>query len=73
MNGAALRGGEPSGEPGPTPRAQPFYCPYCGEEDFVPSEQHGAYHCNSCDRHYSVRFIGLGRGATAPASRSGAG
>ena len=20
-----------------TPRVQPFYCPYCGEEDFVPA------------------------------------
>jgi hypothetical protein len=45
---------------GPTARAQPFYCPYCGEEDFTPfGEERGTYVCNSCARHYSVRFIGL--------------
>jgi transposase-like protein len=45
---------------GPTARAQPFYCPYCGEEDFIPfGEERGAYLCNSCARHYTVRFIGL--------------
>lgn len=46
------------------PRAVPFYCPYCGEEDFVPSgEEHGRYHCRSCDRHFVVRFLGLGSSA----------
>lgn len=46
---------------GPTPRAQPFYCPYCGEQDFVPAgdEPHG-YHCRSCDRSFLIRFLGLG-------------
>ena len=40
--------------------AQPFYCPYCGEEDFVPwGEEKGAYLCNSCLRHFSVKFLGL--------------
>ena len=44
-----------------TPHAQPFYCPYCGEEDFVPSgEESGRFHCRSCDRYFSVRFIGIG-------------
>jgi len=48
----------------PTPRAQPFYCPYCGEEDFVPSaETAGAYECNSCGRHYSVKFLGIAASA----------
>ena len=43
-----------------SPHAQPFYCPYCGEEDFVPwGEEKGAYLCNSCNRHFSVRFLGL--------------
>lgn len=47
-----------------TPRAQPFYCPYCGEEDFVPSaETAGAYECNSCGRHYSVKFLGIATSA----------
>ncbi len=41
--------------------AQPFYCPYCGEEDFVPvGEEAGTFHCASCDRVFSVRFIGIG-------------
>lgn len=48
----------------PTARAQPFYCPYCGEEDFVPAgEEEGRFHCHSCDRHYTVRFVGLGTAA----------
>jgi transposase-like protein len=49
----------------PTPRAQPFYCPYCGEEDFVPAETTGAYECNSCGRHYSVKFLGIAASAVA--------
>ena len=45
----------------PTPRAQPFYCPYCSEEDFVPDgDEPGIYHCRSCDRRFMVRFLGLG-------------
>lgn len=49
-------------EGGPTPRAQPFYCPYCGEQDFVPfGEEEGGYLCNSCNRHFTIRFVGLGR------------
>lgn len=48
-------------ETGPTPRAHPFYCPYCGEEDFVPSgDQEETFHCRSCDRAFLVRFLGLG-------------
>jgi predicted RNA-binding Zn-ribbon protein involved in translation (DUF1610 family) len=43
-------------------RAQPFYCPYCGEEDFVPTEEAGAYACNSCGRQYVVRLIALHAG-----------
>lgn len=46
-----------------TPRAQPFYCPYCGEEDFVPSGDTGEYECNSCGRHYSVKFLGIAASA----------
>jgi hypothetical protein len=45
---------------GPAARAQPFYCPYCGEEDFTPSgEERGTFVCNSCARHYKIQFIGL--------------
>jgi transposase-like protein len=55
-----------------TPRVQPFYCPYCGEEDFVPAgpldsgdsghSGGGHFHCRSCDRRFVVRFLGLGPG-----------
>ncbi len=54
-----------SGAHGATPRAQPFYCPYCGEQDFVPyGEEANRYLCSSCGRHYSVKFIGLDAGAS---------
>lgn len=47
-------------ESGPTPRAQPFYCPYCGEQDFVPfGEEPSRFLCQSCGRHYLVKFFGL--------------
>lgn len=50
---------------GVTPRAQPFYCPYCAEEDFVPfGDQQGEFHCRSCDRRFAVRFLGLGAAPT---------
>jgi transposase-like protein len=40
--------------------AQPFYCPYCGEQDFVPyGDEPNRYLCSSCGRHYSVKFLGL--------------
>ncbi len=51
-------------------RAQPFYCPYCGEEDFVPfGDENGRFHCNSCGRHFIVKFLGL----AAPARETAAG
>jgi transposase-like protein len=43
-------------------RAEPFYCPYCGEEDFVSWSEPGTYVCNSCGRHYSVKFLGVSAG-----------
>ena len=43
-----------------SPHASPFYCPYCGEEDFVPwGEERNAYLCKSCQRHFIVKFLGL--------------
>jgi transposase-like protein len=57
---------------GSTPRAQPFYCPYCGEQDFVPfGDEAGRYCCNSCDRHFIVRFVGLS--APSPRGQGGPG
>lgn len=60
-----------NGPAGATPRAQPFYCPYCAEEDFVPGEDPGSYHCNSCDRYFVVKFLGVG-GSSAAASDAAA-
>jgi transposase-like protein len=50
--------------------ARPFYCPYCGEEDFVPyGDEPNRYLCSSCGRHYSVKFLGLdATGAASEAS-----
>jgi hypothetical protein len=42
-----------------TPRAQPFFCPYCGEQDLRPSGDAG-WHCRVCDRRFELRFAGLG-------------
>jgi len=42
-----------------TPRAQPFFCPYCGEQDLRPSATTG-WHCRVCDRRFELRFAGLG-------------
>lgn len=40
--------------------SQPFYCPYCGEEDFEPaSEEAGTFACNSCDRAWKVKLLGV--------------
>jgi transposase-like protein len=41
-------------------RVQPFYCPYCGEEDFVPAGEESGFWCRSCDRRFVVRFLGIG-------------
>jgi hypothetical protein len=47
-----------------TPRVQPFFCPYCGEQDLRPSATTG-WHCRSCDRRFELRFLGLGDGEGA--------
>jgi hypothetical protein len=44
-----------------TPRVQPFFCPYCGEQDLRPGKAEG-WHCRSCDRRFELRFLGLGEG-----------
>ena len=42
-------------------RAVPFYCPYCAEQDLEPvGDEAGTYYCTSCDRRFSVKFLGLG-------------
>lgn len=43
-----------------SPRAQPFFCPYCGENDFVPfGEKPNGFRCESCERCYTVTLLGL--------------
>jgi transposase-like protein len=45
-------------------RMTPFHCPYCGEENLWPHETaegespHGSWECRSCQRAFSVRFLG---------------
>ncbi|MDQ3878402.1 MAG: DpnI domain-containing protein [Actinomycetota bacterium] len=39
--------------------AAPFYCPYCGEEQLEPYGSRGGYLCNSCDRSFELKFLGL--------------
>lgn len=40
-------------------RAQPFCCPYCGEEDLRPADPPASHHCLACDRRFALRFVGL--------------
>jgi ribosomal protein L37AE/L43A len=40
-------------------RAVPFHCPYCGDEDLHPREEHGAWECRSCLRAFSLKLLGL--------------
>ena len=43
-------------------RAVPFYCPYCGDEDLRPSaDTGGSWHCRSCTRLFTLKFVGLDR------------
>ena len=44
-----------------TARAQPFYCPYCGEQDIRPTADTGTYHCRTCDRVWDLKFRHLGK------------
>ena len=56
-----------------TPRAVPFYCPFCGEQDIRPTDAvpeapdgvagAAAWRCESCDRRFSVSLISTGGGA----------
>jgi hypothetical protein len=41
-------------------RAVPYHCPFCAEQDLRPyGTTHGAWHCRTCLRAFSVRFLGL--------------
>ena len=43
-----------------TARAQPFFCPYCGEPDIRPAEQPRTYHCATCDRTWTLGLVSTG-------------
>jgi predicted RNA-binding Zn-ribbon protein involved in translation (DUF1610 family) len=48
-----------------TPRAVPFYCPFCGEEQLrpadAPSGTEGApWRCESCDRVFLLSIVTIG-------------
>jgi transposase-like protein len=41
-------------------RAEPFYCPYCGEEDLRPhGTTHGEWECRACRRVFALSMRGL--------------
>ena len=43
------------------PRAVPFYCPFCGEQDLRPSDPSG-WRCEACERRFELTFLGVGEG-----------
>jgi hypothetical protein len=44
----------------PGERAVPYHCPYCAEEDLRPlGPTPGAWHCRTCTRTFSVRYLGM--------------
>ncbi len=54
-----------------TERAVPFYCPYCGEEDIEPAgEEPGRFRCAACNRHWLLRFQGIGGRVTGSGDAS---
>jgi hypothetical protein len=46
-------------------RAQPFHCPYCGDEDLRPHEladgtsPAGSWECRSCLRAFTLKMLGM--------------
>jgi hypothetical protein len=45
---------------GTAERAVPYHCPYCAEEDLRPlGATPGAWHCRSCTRTFSVKYLGM--------------
>ena len=40
-----------------------MYCPYCAEETLFPIEG-GGWECRSCDRAFTITFLGLRTHAT---------
>ena len=42
-----------------TPRAVPFYCPFCGEQDLRPDDA-GRWRCESCERAFELTVTRIG-------------
>jgi hypothetical protein len=42
-----------------TPRAVPFYCPFCGEQDLRPADPAG-WTCGSCERVFTLELVRIG-------------
>jgi ribosomal protein L37AE/L43A len=42
-----------------TPRAVPFYCPFCGEQDLRPDDPAG-WRCRSCGRTFELKVVKVG-------------
>jgi hypothetical protein len=48
------------GTPTDGERAVPYHCPYCAEEDLRPlGATPGAWHCRTCTRSFSVKYLGM--------------
>ena len=47
--------------PSATPRVQPFYCPYCGEEELRPDQASDSWYCQSCARAFALKFLEVRR------------
>ena len=46
-----------------TPRAVPFYCPFCGEQDIRPADVGDGtapWRCESCDRVFTLSLVAIG-------------
>ena len=44
-----------------TPRAVPFYCPFCGEQELRPGDPSG-WRCEVCERSFELRITAIGGG-----------
>ena len=42
-----------------TPRAVPFYCPFCGEQELRPADPSGWW-CESCERIFELQLVAIG-------------
>jgi hypothetical protein len=47
--------------PSATPHAQPFLCPYCGEQELRPDGEPESWFCPSCARAFSLKLLAVRR------------